>query len=90
VIDTDIQSPGIHVLFGLTADSITHSLNDYLRGRCAIAEASHDVTARLTPPPSGRVMLIPSRLSRSQISNVGIKGRPAGCSMIQCEHKEDA
>ncbi len=30
VIDTDIQSPGIHILFGLAGEEITTSLNDYL------------------------------------------------------------
>src|SRR5215216_3378250 len=30
VVDTDIQSPGIHVLFGLDEGTLTHSLNDYL------------------------------------------------------------
>ncbi len=35
VIDTDIQSPGIHVLFGLAGESITASLNDYLWGGSA-------------------------------------------------------
>ncbi len=28
VIDTDIQSPGIHVLFGLAGDEVEASLND--------------------------------------------------------------
>ncbi len=70
VIDTDIQSPGIHVLFGLTAGSITHSLNDYLWGRCAIREATHDITDRLTPPPPGRLMLIPASLQSDEIVSV--------------------
>jgi septum site-determining protein MinD len=30
VVDTDIQSPGIHVLFGLHEEKIAYSLNDYL------------------------------------------------------------
>lgn len=30
VVDTDIQSPGIHVLFGLEEESMQYSLNDYL------------------------------------------------------------
>ena len=34
VIDTDIQSPGIHILFGLKEEDIKHSLNDYLWGKC--------------------------------------------------------
>ena len=47
VIDTDIQSPGIHVLLGIDQAAISRSLNDYLWGRCAIAETAHDVTATL-------------------------------------------
>jgi MinD-like ATPase involved in chromosome partitioning or flagellar assembly len=30
VIDTDIQSPGIHILFGMTGESVNVALNDYL------------------------------------------------------------
>ena len=33
VVDTDIASPGIHVLFGLDEDKMVHSLNDYLWGK---------------------------------------------------------
>ncbi len=33
IVDTDIQSPGIHVLFGFGEDDIDRSLNDYLWGR---------------------------------------------------------
>lgn len=47
VIDTDIQSPGIHVLFGMAGEEIGHSLNDYLWGRCDIRQTVHDVTANL-------------------------------------------
>ena len=28
VIDTDIQSPGIHILFNLNEEEVTYSLND--------------------------------------------------------------
>jgi len=47
VIDTDILSPGIHVLFGLDADSATYTLNDYLWGRCEITKVAIPVTHRL-------------------------------------------
>ena len=30
IVDTDIQSPGIHVPFGLDDKKINHTLNDYL------------------------------------------------------------
>lgn len=48
VIDTDIPSPGIHILFGLPGDEITSALNDYLWGGCEIGEAAHDVTPQGT------------------------------------------
>jgi septum site-determining protein MinD len=44
-IDTDIQSPGIHVLFGCDPASFKRALNDYLWGRCDIRDAAVDVTA---------------------------------------------
>src|SRR5690606_33701716 len=47
VVDTDIQSPGIHVLFGLGEERISHALNDYLWGECEIEQTAYDVTANL-------------------------------------------
>jgi len=35
IIDTDIQSPGIHVLFGMDETTVNLSLNDYLWGGVA-------------------------------------------------------
>ena len=70
VIDTDIQSPGIHVLFGLAGRMIEHSLNDYLWGRCEIEQAAHDVTANLGGQVAGRLFLIPSSIQADEIVNV--------------------
>lgn len=70
VIDTDIQSPGIHVLFGLTGTSIHHSLNDYLWGRCAIEQAAHDVTEQVGGTLQGKLFLIPSSIQADEIVNV--------------------
>ena len=47
IVDTDIQSPGIHVLFDIDIDKISHTLNDYLWGKCSIEEAAVDVGASL-------------------------------------------
>ena len=49
VIDTDIQTPGIHVLFGLRGPQITHALNDYLWGRCAVADIAQPVLQDVLP-----------------------------------------
>jgi septum site-determining protein MinD len=73
VVDTDIQSPGIHVLFGLDEDRIGHALNDYLWGRCAIEQAAHDVTAAVGQngrAPAGKVFLIPSSIRAGEIARV--------------------
>ncbi len=45
VIDTDIQSPGIHVLFGLQEEDMTYSLNDYLWGNYVVVLPFY-----ITPP----------------------------------------
>ena len=70
VIDTDIQSPGIHILFGMAGDRIGHSLNDYLWGRCEIGQAAHNVTANLGGAVKGQVFLIPSSVQADEIVNV--------------------
>src|SRR5918911_5198076 len=62
VIDTDIQSPGIHVLFGLDDAQMAHSLNDYLWGRCAIEQTAYEVTPSLGSGSQGKVFLIPSSI----------------------------
>jgi len=70
VIDTDILSPGIHVLFGLDESKMVHSLNDYLWGRCAIEQTAHDVTPGLGAEIKGKVMLIPSSIKPGEITRV--------------------
>ena len=70
VIDTDIQSPGIHILLGIDQSTLTRSLNDYLWGRCAIADTAHDVTDGLDASLAGRVFLIPSSIDATDIARV--------------------
>ena len=70
VVDTDIQSPGIHVLFGIDETTMPHSLNDYLWGKCSIRDAALDVTARIGTPISGQIFLIPSSIKAGEIARV--------------------
>jgi MinD-like ATPase involved in chromosome partitioning or flagellar assembly len=70
VIDTDIQSPSLHILFGLEEREMEHSLNDYLWGKCDIEQTVHDVTPRLDADIKGQVFLIPSSTQVSQITRV--------------------
>ncbi len=78
VIDTDIQSPGIHVLFGLDEAEMQYALNDYLWGNCTIEQAAVDVTARLGPSIKGRVFLTPSSLKAGEIARVLREGYDMG------------
>src|SRR5215210_8909070 len=78
VVDADIQSPGIHVLFGMTQETVTRSLNDYLWGRCEIGAAAHDVTSSLDERLAGRVFLIPSSSNPSDIARVMQDGYDVG------------
>lgn len=75
VIDTDIHSPGIHVVFDRRPDSFKFALNDYLWGRCRIEEAAYDVTqtsiGRVGPADEmPRVFLIPSSIKTGEIARV--------------------
>jgi MinD-like ATPase involved in chromosome partitioning or flagellar assembly len=77
VVDTDIQSPGIHVLFGLSGEQVSHALNDYLWGKCEIAQTTHDVTSRLGAELKGTVYLIPSSIRPGEITRVLREGYDA-------------
>jgi MinD-like ATPase involved in chromosome partitioning or flagellar assembly len=83
VIDTDIQSPGIHVLFQLAESRVKFALNDYLWGKCPIQEAAYDVTPAAIGAASDdqdrpRIFLIPSSVNTGEISRVLREGYDVG------------
>ena len=83
VIDTDIQSPGIHVIFALKLADIRFALNDFLWGKCSIEKAAHDVTASAVErfDESGdrpRLFLIPSSVNSGEIAKILREGYDIG------------
>ncbi|MGF1504166.1 MAG: MinD/ParA family protein [Anaerolineae bacterium] len=78
VIDTDIQSPGIHVLFGMSEGDMRHSLNDYLWGKCAIEETAHEVQGKLGVDIPGKIFLVPSSIKPGEIARVLREGYDVG------------
>src|SRR5436190_5921619 len=78
VVDTDIQSPGIHVLFGLNEAKMGRTLNEYLRGDCKIEDVALRIGDHLDAgDASGRkqlagkdLWLIPSSINVGEISKV--------------------
>lgn len=78
VVDTDIASPGIHVLFNLDETEMAHSLNDYLWGKCTIEEAAHDVTGLVGGEVKGKIFLIPSSIKAGEIARILREGYDVG------------
>jgi len=77
IVDTDIQSPGIHTLFKVDPHSLKLTLNDYLWGRCAVTETAVDVTGGVVDgdgapivPDGGRVFLVPSSIKTGEIARI--------------------
>jgi MinD-like ATPase involved in chromosome partitioning or flagellar assembly len=76
IVDTDIQSPGIHVLFGLDDSSMGHTLNEYLRGEVPIEQVAFNVGEH-TGDVAGRkklagmaLYLFPSSIKGTEISRI--------------------
>jgi septum site-determining protein MinD len=77
VIDSDIQSPGIHILFGLEGDKIKYSLNDYLWHKVEIKDAAQDVTSAVGAEVKGKIFLVPSSSKPGEITRVLREGYDA-------------
>ena len=77
VIDADIQSPGIHVLFGLAGETGHASLNDFLWHDRPIQDVAMDVTDRVGALDGGRLFLIPSSMEPGEITRVLREGYDA-------------
>lgn len=69
VMDTDIQSPGLHVLFGLGGKRFKYTLNDYLRKKCTIEKATIDHTKAMKLG-QGSLHIIPASLNAEDISTI--------------------
>ncbi len=70
-VDTNLQAPGLHCLFGLEVfDGTQSTLNHYLRGEIPLAKATYDVTDRLglEDANAGRVFVIPASEDLSQVA----------------------
>lgn len=72
IVDSDIQSPGIHVLFGFDDKRIKYTLNDYLWGNCAIADTAYDVSWVLKDKAhvKSKIYLIPSSIKARDITRI--------------------
>jgi len=84
IIDTDIQSPGIHVPFGLDEVKMGHTLNEYLRSECSIEEVAFSVGDHVGDAPGRKklagksIWLAPASIKGREISRVLRDGYDVG------------
>ncbi|MUG96673.1 AAA family ATPase [Scytonema sp. UIC 10036] len=74
IVDTDLQSPGIHALFNINETITGKTLNDYLWNRSSIADTAYDVSSDLDIEGKGRVFLIPSSINADEIARILCEG----------------
>ncbi len=80
VVDTDIQSPGIHVLFGLDDRNMGHTLNEFLRREVSIEDVAFNAAEHVENMPGlGKIkgkslFLIPSSIKSREITQILRKG----------------
>lgn len=70
VVDTDLETPSLHLLFGVDPDSLPHSLNAYLARECNMRAAAYDMSAQLGIPAPGQLWLAPCSTDATQVSRV--------------------
>jgi septum site-determining protein MinD len=61
VLDADVASPGVHVIFGVEKERIAQGLGDVLQGRCDLEDAAYDVSDS-AGLPAASLFLVPSVL----------------------------
>ena len=87
VIDTDLQSPGVHMVLQFDPERITFTLSDFLFGRCSIEEAAYDLTDDLRMPreAGGRLVLLPSSMRVEAITRIVAEGYDVGKLNDSCD-----
>lgn len=74
IVDTDLQSPGIHIPFGLNQANVTRTLNDYLWGICSIEEAMYNLTPEAVQQRNGSIYLAPGSFKTEEITRIVSEG----------------
>jgi len=67
-LDTDVNSPGVHAMFGLRPESFDGTFTDFLYGRISIEDATHDIS-EIFGLEAKQVLLIPSSLALNDIAS---------------------
>jgi MinD-like ATPase involved in chromosome partitioning or flagellar assembly len=79
VLDSDLQAPGVHLLFGFDTDRMPYTLSDFFFNRCGLEEAAYNLkgVAELENI-DGSIFLLPSRMTVDAIMQVIAEGYDVG------------
>jgi MinD-like ATPase involved in chromosome partitioning or flagellar assembly len=69
IVDLDLPSPGVHVLFGAKMAGVDLTLNSYLQGECRIQDAAYDVGGELSLG-DGLLLLVPASIEVTDIARI--------------------
>ena len=79
VLDTDLQSPGVHMVLGLPPERMAYTLTDYLFGKCELEEAAYDLSNDLDLGNGGGALyLLPSSMKVDAIVRIAAEGYDVG------------
>lgn len=70
IFDTDLASPGVHVLFGFRPEAGQFTLNDYLQNDVPIRSCAHEVTPAPVKQAKGKIWLVPASLESDRIARL--------------------
>lgn len=80
ILDTDLQSPGVHMILGLEKERVANTLTDYLFGRCDIEDCAYDISSDfdLGNNGGGALYLLPSSMKLENIVRIVSEGYDVG------------
>jgi septum site-determining protein MinD len=79
VLDSDLQAPGVHLLFGFDTDRMPHTLSDFFFNRCGLEEAAYNLKGLAELEDiDGAIFLLPSRMTVDAIMQVVSEGYDVG------------
>ena len=70
VFDTDLASPGVHVLFQFTPQTGDFTLNDHLQGDQPIERCCHRLSIASVKQRGGQVYLVPASMDSDRIARL--------------------
>ena len=78
VLDTDLQSPGVHIVLQADMSRAVFTLSDFVAKKCQIQEVAIDLTESLQAgEKGGKLWLLPSSMSVEAITRVIAEGYDA-------------